>query len=67
MGDMKLIQEVRGVMTRFEPLTPKAIIAAGSEVTYDEIVDTLTAYGLDVHKVVHDPSRKIFNTTFMPK
>lgn len=64
MGDMKLIQEVRGVMTRFEPLTPKAIIAAGSEVTYDEIVDTLTAYGLDVHKVVHDPSRKIFNTYY---
>lgn len=65
MQNPVLIREVRGVMTRFEPLT-KEIVAARTEdgLTYEELSSALSSYGLNIKKVVHDPSRKIFDTFY---
>lgn len=62
MKNPRLIREVRGVMTRFDPLTEE-IVSERSEdgLTYAELADTLSAHGLDIHKVVYDPTRHIFN------
>ena len=57
MKNPRLIREVRGVMTRFDPLTEE-IVSERSEdgLTYAELADTLSAHGLDIHKVVYDPN-----------
>lgn len=33
-------------------------------ISYAELSDALSAYGLSIEKVVHDPTRKIFNTCY---
>ena len=59
------IQEVRGVMTRFEPLSEAAISACTKDgIHYTELADKLTALGLDPRKVVHDPTRRYLNTFY---
>lgn len=65
MRNSRLVQEVRGVMTRFEPLTPE-FVAANTEdgLTYEEVAGILAAHGLDINKVVCDPTRKIFGVYY---
>lgn len=65
MQNAGLIREVRGVMTRFEPLTEEIVAACTQDgLTYAELSDALSAYGLSIEKVMHDPTRKIFNTCY---
>lgn len=65
MKNAALIREVRGVMTRFEPLTEEIIAACTHDgLTYEELSEALCSYGLRIDKVVHDPTRKIFNTFY---
>ena len=61
---LSLIQDVRGCMTRFDPLTPE-IVAAQSEdgLTYDELKQVLEECGMDIEKVVYDGTR-IFQNAF---
>lgn len=33
-------------------------------ISYAELSDALSAYGLSIEKVMHDPTRKIFNTCY---
>ena len=53
MRNSKLVQEVRGVMTRFEPLTTEFIAATAEDgLTYEEVAGILAAHGLDINKVI---------------
>lgn len=65
MRNLTFLKEARGVMTRFEPLTEEIVLAQSKdELTYAELSNVLSAYGLDIRKVVHDPTRQIFNTYY---
>lgn len=65
MRNPDLIREVRGVMTRFEPLTEEIVSThAADGLTYSELTEVLRSYGLDIRKVVHDPSRQILSTYY---
>lgn len=49
MQNAGLIREVRGVMTRFEPLTEEIVAACTQDgLTYAELSDALSAYGLSI-------------------
>lgn len=59
------IREVRGVMTRFEPLTEDIVASRTQDgLTYEELSAVLCSYGLHIEKVVHDPTRKYFHTFY---
>ena len=62
---MSLVKDVRGCMTRFDPLTPE-IVAAQSEdgLTYDELKCILAEYGMNIDKVVFDGSRSFQNAFY---
>lgn len=62
---LSLLQDVRGCMTRFDPLTPE-IVAAQSEdgLTYDELKQVLAECGMDIEKVVFDGSRAFQNAFY---
>ena len=62
---MDLLKDVRGCMTRFDPLTPK-IVAAQSEdgLTYEELATVMTECGMDIEKVVFDSSRSFQNAFY---
>ena len=65
MKNAALIREVRGVMTKFEPLTEEIVAACTQDgLTYEELSDALYSYGLRIDKVVHDSTRKVFNTFY---
>lgn len=65
MRNSLLLQEVRGVMTRFDPLTEEIVSERTEDgLTYAELAETLSAHGLDICKAVHDPTRKIFHTYY---
>lgn len=65
MGANRFYQEVQGVMTRFELLTPEAVATYGEAgLTLEDVTDSLTNHGLDPQYVVHDPSRQVFNTYY---
>lgn len=65
MRNPELFREVRGVMTRFEPLTEEIVDACTQDgLTYQELSDVLSDYGLYIEKVVHDPTRKFFHTFY---
>lgn len=65
MQKLTILKKVRGVMTRFEPLTEEFISAQSEDgLTYSELSAVLSSYGLDIRKVVHDPTRQIFNTYY---
>ena len=49
MQNAGLIREVRGVMTRFEPLTEEIVAACTQDgLTYAELSDALSTYGLSI-------------------
>lgn len=65
MSKSDFYREVRGVMTRFDPLT-ELIVAEHTEdgLTYSELAGILAQYGLDIRYVVHDPNRKVFSSCY---
>lgn len=66
MRNPELFREVRGVMTRFEPLTEEIVDACTQDgLTYQELSDVLSDYGLYIEKVVHDPTRKFFTLSML--
>lgn len=65
MNNLLLLRESRGVMTKFEPLTEEIVDTCTQDgLTYQELSAVLSDYGLHIEKVVHDPTRKIFNTFY---
>lgn len=65
MRNSLLLQEVRGVMTRFDPLTEEIVSERTEDgLSYAELAEALSAHGLDISKAVHDPTRKIFHTYY---
>lgn len=62
---LSLLKDVRGCMTRFDPLTPE-IVAEQSEdgLTYDELKEVLSLCGMDINKVVFDGSRRYQNAFY---
>ena len=62
---LRLVKDVRGCMTRFDPLTPE-IVASQSEdgLTYEELKSVLTECGMDIEKVVFDGSRSFQNAFY---
>ena len=62
---LSLVKDVRGCMTRFDPLTPE-IVAAQTEdgLTYDELKEVLEECGMDIEKVVFDGSRAFQNAFY---
>lgn len=61
----KYYMEVRGSMTRFEPLTGEAISRFSEDgLTLEEIAEKLAVCGLSMEYVVHDPSRAFANTFY---
>ena len=62
---LSLVKDVRGCMTRFDPLTPE-IVAEQTEdgLTYDELKEVLEECGMDIEKVVFDGSRAFQNAYY---
>ena len=62
---LSLLMDVRGCMTRFDPLTPE-IVAAQSEdgLTYEELKSALAECGMDIEKVVFDGTRSFQNAFY---
>ena len=62
---LSLVKDVRGCMTRFDPLTPE-IVADQTEdgLTYDELKEVLDECGMDIGNVVFDGSRAFQNAFY---
>ncbi|WP_295749208.1 HD domain-containing protein [uncultured Oscillibacter sp.] len=60
----KFYMEVRGSMTRFEPLTEAALNSLETDLTFTELVQMLDACDLSIDHVVHDPGRKFASTFY---
>ena len=62
---LSLLMDVRGCMTRFDPLTPE-IVAAQTEdgLTYEELKSALAECGMDIEKVVFDGTRSFQNAFY---
>lgn len=57
--------EVRGSMTRFEPLTKDTLQTLGPKgPAYSELKNALAVHGLSIERVVCDPTRKFSNTFY---
>ena len=62
---MSLVKDVRGCMTRFDPLTPEIVASQSQDgLTYDELKYTLSECGMDINKVVFDDSRGFQNAFY---
>lgn len=62
---LDLIRNVRGSMTRFDPLTPEIVAAQTQDgLTYQELKTAMADYGMDIEKVVYDGSRSFQNAFF---
>lgn len=65
MKNFTIVQEVRGAMTCFEPLTAEAVDdAAQGTVTLPELAAILEPLGLELKYVVHDPARHCLSTFY---
>lgn len=65
MSNTKIAQEVRGIMTRFEPLTAEDLEKAmPGEFTFPEFAALMQGCGLSMEFIVHDPSRQFLNTFY---
>ena len=62
---LSLVKDVRGCMTRFDPLTPE-IVADQTEdgLTYDELKEVLEECGMAIERVVFDGSRAFQNAFY---
>ena len=62
---LSLLNDVRGCMTRFDPLTPEIVdVQSEGDLTYDELKEALSDCGMDIDKVVFDGSRSYQNAFF---
>ncbi len=64
MDNSLIVRELRGVMTKFEPLTPEMLENAQKEMTYSEFKTLLDGYGFSMKFVVHDPDRHYHSTFY---
>ena len=65
MNSTSLIQDLRGVMTRFEPLTADSLAkAVPEELTFAEFSALMQSYDLSLNLIVHDPTRHYLNTFY---
>lgn len=65
MNNLSYYKEIRGVMTRFEPLTESVLQNCDADgLTLPEIRSALEKHGLDLQYVLHDPSRPTFGTYY---
>lgn len=62
---LTLLKDIRGCMTRFDPLAPE-IVAKESEdgLTFEELEVVLQECGLDIRNVVYDGSRRLQNAYY---
>ena len=62
---LTLLQDVRGCMTRFDPLTPEIVAAQSQDgLTYEELKTALNECGMGIEKVVFDGSRSFQNAFY---
>ena len=62
---LSLVKDVRGCMTRFDPLTPEIVAEQSSDgLTYDELKTILERCGMCIEKVVFDGTRAFQNTFY---
>ena len=62
---LSLVKDVRGCMTRFDPLTPEIVAAQAEDgLTYDELKEVLEQCGMDIEKVDFDGSRAFQNAYY---
>jgi hypothetical protein len=63
--DPLIFWEIRGSMTRFHSITPEWVLkCSNGSLTYSELADILSGYGLSVDYVVHDPERQFQSTYY---
>lgn len=61
----RTVMEVRGVMTRFEPLTEEIVEKESQgSLTMSDVAQQLSRFGLSIKHIVYDPSRSAFNTFY---
>ena len=61
----EILMEVRGCMTRFEPLTSDLVRTLSCDgLTYEELAVQMQNAGLSIDKVVCDPTRKLQNAYY---
>ena len=61
---LSLLKDIRGCMTRFDPLTPEIVEEQSDDgLTFEELQDVLAKCGLDISKVVFDCTR-VFQNAF---
>ena len=62
---LSLLMDVRGCMTRFDPLTPEIVEAQSEDgLTYEELKSALAECGMDIKKVVFDGTRSFQNAFY---
>lgn len=60
-----IVQEIRGSMTQYEPLTEELLQAVSCDgLTYNELSEHMAKAGLSIEKVVCDPGRKLQNAFY---
>lgn len=61
---LSLLKDIRGCMTRFDPLTPEIVEAQSDDgLTFNELKEVLAESGMDIAKVVFDCTR-VFQNAF---
>ena len=62
---LSLLKDVRGCMTRFDPVTPEIVTAETEDgLTYEDLKGILEDCGMDIEKVVYDGSRRFQNAFY---
>ena len=62
---LTLLKDVRGCMTRFDPLTPEIVDKETEDgLTFSELEAILKECGMDIQKVVYDGSRRLQNAYY---
>ena len=60
-----LIMEIRGCMTRFDPLTPEIVKTAScGGLIYDELAEQMQKAGFSIEKAVYDRTRRLQNAFY---
>lgn len=63
--ESSIIMEIRGCMTRYDPLTPDLLKEMTSDsLTYEDLRSCLSRIGLSVEKIVCDPTRRLQNAFY---
>lgn len=63
---MDLLSDIRGCMTRFDPLTPEIVATESSDgLTYEELKTVMQECGMAIEKVVYDGTRRFQNAFFV--